>query len=76
MRNVSLTVPAGGSVVLTGTSGIGKSLLIEILLRFRNYEGSITVGGVEIRDLPKDALTRYDRRGAATSASVQRYHSR
>lgn len=56
LRNISLAVPAGGSVVLTGSSGVGKSLLVEILLRFRDYEGSITVGGVEIRDLPKEAL--------------------
>jgi ATP-binding cassette subfamily C protein CydC len=56
LRDIFLTVPAGGSVVLTGPSGSGKSLLVEILLRFRNYEGSITVGGVEIRNLDKDAL--------------------
>jgi ATP-binding cassette subfamily C protein CydC len=56
LRNISLTIPAGGSVVITGASGIGKSLLVEILLRFRTYEGSITVGGTEIRDLPKEAL--------------------
>jgi ATP-binding cassette, subfamily C, bacterial CydC len=56
LHNIFLTVPAGGSVVITGSSGIGKSLLLEILLRFRNYEGSITVGGTEIRDLPKETL--------------------
>jgi ATP-binding cassette subfamily C protein CydC len=56
LRDISLTVPAGGSVVLTGPSGSGKSLLVEILLRFRDYQGSITVGGVEIRNLNKDAL--------------------
>jgi ATP-binding cassette, subfamily C, bacterial CydC len=56
LRDISLTVPAGGSVVLSGSSGVGKSLLVEILLRFRGYEGSITVGGVEIRDLSKDVL--------------------
>ena len=56
LRNVSLTVPEGGSLVLTGASGIGKSLLIELLLRFRTYEGSITVGGTEISTLSKDAL--------------------
>ena len=56
LQNISLTVPAGGRVVLTGSSGAGKSLLIEILLRFRTYEGSVTVGGVEIRDLPKETL--------------------
>src|ERR1039457_1056519 len=56
IQNLSLTVPAGGSVVITGSSGIGKSLLVEIMLRFRNYEGSIALGGVEIRDLPKETL--------------------
>lgn len=56
LNNVSLTIPAGGSVVLTGSSGIGKTLLVEILLRFREYEGSVTVGGIEIRDLPKETL--------------------
>ncbi|MDA8415038.1 MAG: thiol reductant ABC exporter subunit CydC [Desulfobacteraceae bacterium] len=56
LRDISLTVPTGGSLVLTGSSGVGKSLLLEILLRFRNYEGSITVGGVEIRDLSKETL--------------------
>lgn len=56
LRNFSLSISAGGSVVLTGASGAGKSLLVEVLLRFRDYEGSITVGGVEIRDLPKETL--------------------
>jgi len=56
LQNISLTVPAGSTVVLTGSSGVGKSLLVEIMLRFRTYEGSITVGGIEIRDLAKDGL--------------------
>ena len=56
LHNISLTVPSGGSLVLTGSSGAGKSLLVEILLRFRDYEGSVTVGGVEIRNLPKATL--------------------
>ncbi|MFA7405529.1 MAG: thiol reductant ABC exporter subunit CydC [Pelobacteraceae bacterium] len=56
LHNISLSVPAGRSLVLTGTSGIGKSLLVEILLRFRDYEGSVTVGGTELRDLPKETV--------------------
>lgn len=56
LNNVSLTIPAGGSLVLTGASGAGKSLIVELLLRFRGYEGSITVGGVEISRLSKDTL--------------------
>jgi len=56
LQNISLSMPSGGSLVLTGSSGIGKSLLVEILLRFRDYQGSVTVGGTEIRHLPKETL--------------------
>jgi len=56
LKDISLTLSAGGSLVLTGSSGVGKSLLAEILLRFRDYQGSVTVGGMEIRDLPKETL--------------------
>jgi ATP-binding cassette subfamily C protein CydC len=56
LQDISLIVPARGSVVITGPSGIGKSLLVEILLRFRDYQGSITVGGIEIRELSKETL--------------------
>ncbi len=56
LHTISLTVPPGGCLVLTGPSGSGKSLIVEILLRFRTYEGNITVGGIEISDLAKDAV--------------------
>ncbi|CAH2031737.1 thiol reductant ABC exporter subunit CydC [Trichlorobacter ammonificans] len=56
LQDLRLTVPAGGSVVFTGPSGSGKSLLFDLLLRFRDYDGSILLGEVELRDLPKDAL--------------------
>jgi ATP-binding cassette subfamily C protein CydC len=56
LKDFSLSIPAGGCVVLTGSSGVGKSLIVEVLLRFRNYKGSITVGGIEICDLPKETL--------------------
>lgn len=56
LKNISFSLPAGGSMVLAGSSGIGKSLLLEILLRFRNYQGSVTVGGIELRDLSKEDL--------------------
>lgn len=56
LNNISLSIPSGSSLVLTGGSGTGKSLIIEILLRFRNYQGSITVGGTEISGLSKETL--------------------
>lgn len=58
LRGFNLTVPAGGRVALIGPSGIGKSSIVELLLRFRDYHGSITVGGTEIRDLAADDLRR------------------
>ncbi|WP_306537172.1 thiol reductant ABC exporter subunit CydC [Geobacter sp.] len=56
LEGFSLEVPPGGRVALAGPSGVGKSTVAEILLRFRDYAGSVTVGGTEIRDLAADEL--------------------
>jgi ATP-binding cassette subfamily C protein CydC len=58
LSGFNLDVPAGSRVGLVGASGIGKSTIIEILLRFRDYGGSVRVGGREIRDLAGDDLRR------------------
>jgi len=58
LHGFSLHVPAGGRVALIGPSGIGKSTIIEVLLRFRNYGGSITVGGTELHTLAGDEARR------------------
>ena len=55
-RSFDFHVAQGERVALVGPSGCGKSTLVEILLRFRDYRGSIRVGGVEIRDLAADEL--------------------
>jgi len=56
LEGFSLEVPPGGRVALAGPSGVGKSTVAEILLRFRDYAGSVTVGGTEIRDLAAGEL--------------------
>ena len=58
LSGFTLQIPAGGRVALVGPSGAGKSTVAELLLRFRDYGGSITVGGVELRDLAADDLYR------------------
>lgn len=56
LNGFNLEIPPGGRVALTGPSGIGKSTVAEILLRFRDYAGSVTVGGAEIRYLAAEEL--------------------
>jgi ATP-binding cassette subfamily C protein CydC len=58
LRGFSLHVPAGSRVGLMGPSGCGKSTVMALLLRFRDYAGSIAVGGVELRDLAGDEARR------------------
>jgi ABC-type transport system involved in cytochrome bd biosynthesis fused ATPase/permease subunit len=49
---VSLRVPAGGRVAVTGSSGAGKSSLVAALLRYWPLEdGSLTLGDTDVRDL-------------------------
>ena len=51
-----LDLAQGERVALVGPSGCGKSTLVEILLRFRDYQGSVRLGAVEIRDLAAEEL--------------------
>ena len=52
-----LELRPGEAVALTGPSGIGKSTLAELMVRFRDPDdGRITLGGVDIRSLDQDEL--------------------
>lgn len=53
----SLDVPYGAHLLLTGESGAGKSSLINVLLRFVDYEaGRITVGRTDLRDMRHESV--------------------
>ena len=52
LDNLSLTLPAGKTVALIGTTGSGKTTLVNLLLRFYDpQQGSITIDGIDITDL-------------------------
>lgn len=52
LKNINLTIEPGDIVGIVGTTGSGKSTLINLLLRYYDhYEGTITVGGVDIRNI-------------------------
>ena len=62
LKDISLSIPAGTTFGILGGTGSGKSTLVALLDRF--YElprenGTITIGGMDIRDLPLPWLRRH-----------------
>jgi ABC-type multidrug transport system fused ATPase/permease subunit len=59
LENLSFEVAANESVALVGPTGSGKSTLAHLLVRLADPEnGSIRLGGVDLRHLDPDALRR------------------
>ncbi len=57
LRNVSFSIPAGGTLGVVGATGAGKSALLELLPRFFDPQsGSVLLDGVDVRELPLDTL--------------------
>lgn len=57
INNVSLKIGAGETVAFVGPSGGGKSTLASLISRFFDVKkGSIFIGGVNIKDIPKKEL--------------------
>ena len=51
LNHISLSVPAGQLLALVGTSGGGKTTLVNLLPRFYEVsEGAVLIDGVDIRD--------------------------
>jgi ATP-binding cassette subfamily B protein len=58
LRDVSFTVPAGTTTALVGETGSGKTTLAYLAARLYDVErGSVSIGGVDVRDLTFPALT-------------------
>jgi len=52
LEGFSLHVPAGKTVALVGVTGVGKSTIVKILLRFYEFDGGrVTLDGHDIRNL-------------------------
>ena len=61
LRDVSFTIPWGSTFAILGGTGSGKSTLVHLLDRLYDLgegQGKITVGGTDIRDIPREELRR------------------
>lgn len=59
LKNIDLHVKPGEFIGIVGTTGAGKSSLVNLLARFYDVrEGSITIDGIDIRTLPGETLHR------------------
>jgi ATP-binding cassette subfamily B protein len=60
LNNVSFKVKKGQTVAILGPTGSGKSSLVHLLQRLYDYQdGSITIGGVELKDINKKWLRQH-----------------
>ena len=57
LRGVSVSVPAGAVVAIVGSSGAGKTTLVNLLPRFHSaVSGSVRIDGQDVRDVTLRSL--------------------
>ena len=60
LHGIDLTLPEGSFTALVGPSGGGKSTVAKLIARFWDVtSGAITIGGVNVRDMPLSQLSEY-----------------
>jgi ABC-type multidrug transport system fused ATPase/permease subunit len=69
LPDLHLTVPAGQTVALVGTTGAGKTTIAKLLSRFYDpVEGRVLLDGVNLRDLDEPTL-----RGSVVMVTQENY---
>ncbi len=57
LNGISISIPAGQTVAFVGPSGGGKTTLANLISRFFDPQsGTVRVGGVDVRNIPKEEL--------------------
>lgn len=53
LTDLNFSIDPNDKILIVGSTGSGKSILAKTLVGFYEYDGSITIGGYEVRDLNK-----------------------
>ena len=57
LKNINLKIPRGSTAAIVGTTGSGKTTLINLIPRIRQAErGMVFIDGVDIQDIPLQVL--------------------
>ena len=60
LHGIDMTLPEGSFTALVGPSGGGKSTVAKLIARFWDVtSGAITIGGVNVKDMPLSQLSEY-----------------
>ncbi|WP_077065359.1 lipid A export permease/ATP-binding protein MsbA [Candidatus Berkiella cookevillensis] len=58
LDNISFEAKAGETIAIVGRSGGGKSTIVNLLPRFYEAQGQISIDGVDVKDIPLKDLRR------------------
>jgi ATP-binding cassette subfamily B protein len=59
LRNINLKVKPGETIAILGSTGSGKSTLVNLIPRFYEAsEGKVTIDGVDVRDITHESLLK------------------
>ncbi len=56
LENMNFTIYPDEKVMIVGSTGSGKTILLKTLVGFYDYKGSIKIGGYEIKELNKKCV--------------------
>ena len=56
LDGITLDIAPGAAIGIVGPSGAGKTSLFNVLLRFWDYEGEVSIGGTPLRALHGDVV--------------------
>ncbi|CCV64770.1 ABC-type transport system, permease and ATPse components [Alteracholeplasma palmae J233] len=58
LDKINFEILPGETVAFIGKTGSGKSTIINLLLRMYDYEGSITIDGIELKEIKKQYIRK------------------